>query len=101
MGITKEKIVELTHNIRYPPKPAAICRHPDCLSVRVHEHIKPDRSIYNNFCRKDIDFKGYYAMKCNLKCKVDYHVECWKEYKRNHLLTSNDKEALGRTCITP
>ena len=48
----------------------------------------------------DIDFKGFYSLVCQEKCVVDFHSQCWKQLKEDESL-NNDKEFLGRECLTP
>ena len=52
------------------------------------------------FLQTDLDFKGYYSLVCQDKCTVDFHTLCWKNLKEDEGV-SNDKEFLGRGCLTP
>ena len=34
--------------------------------------------------KDDIDFKGYMEVTCEELCNLHYHLNCWKEIKKQH-----------------
>ncbi|CAN2387557.1 E3 ubiquitin-protein ligase TTC3 [Pristimantis euphronides] len=75
---------------KFPPKPDAICRYEQCLSL-------PKAQIYFS----DPDFKGFIRMVCCQFCRVEFHVGCWKKLKATMYSDKNDKDFLKSTCLTP
>ncbi|XP_056415594.1 LOW QUALITY PROTEIN: E3 ubiquitin-protein ligase TTC3 [Hyla sarda] len=75
---------------KFPPKPDAICRYEQCLSL-------PKPQIYFS----DPDFKGFIRMVCCQFCRVEFHVCCWKKMKATLYSDKNDKDFLKYTCLTP
>ncbi|KAM3935009.1 E3 ubiquitin-protein ligase TTC3 isoform 2-T2 [Leptodactylus fuscus] len=75
---------------KFPPKPDAICRYEQCLSL-------PKAQIYFS----DPDFKGFIRMVCCQFCRVEFHVCCWKKMKATLYSDKNDKDFLKYTCLTP
>ncbi|XP_069802308.1 E3 ubiquitin-protein ligase TTC3 isoform X2 [Dendropsophus ebraccatus] len=75
---------------KFPPKPDAICRYEQCLSL-------PKAQIYFS----DPDFKGFIRMVCCQLCRVEFHVCCWKKMKATLYSDKNDKDFLKYTCLTP
>jgi len=84
------------YDSRYRPKPDGICRYDDCYSCNVHEYINSERPIYQ---KTDIDFKGVVSLICKDKCKVDFHMVCWKELKSK--TRNSEKAFIGMECMTP
>ncbi|XP_077149996.1 E3 ubiquitin-protein ligase TTC3 isoform X2 [Ranitomeya variabilis] len=75
---------------KFPPKPDAVCRYEQCLSL-------PKAQIYFS----DPDFKGFIRMVCCHFCRVDFHVCCWKKMKATMYSDKNDKDFLKYRCLTP
>jgi len=87
------------------PRPDGVCRMEPCLSANEHYGLKAQTNIYfrdgeNNIFYRDIDFKGIHILKCDLKCVVDYHNQCWKSYKDSEG-RKDDKDFLAAGCPTP
>jgi hypothetical protein len=61
-------------------KPVAVCLASLCLS----NHRYPDRKMYLN----DYEFRGFVEVQCNFKCRLQYHLQCWK--------TERDKGISGK-----
>ncbi|KAG8590994.1 hypothetical protein GDO81_007005 [Engystomops pustulosus] len=89
-----EKLQVLLNNYieecKFPPKPDAVCRYEQCLSL-------PKAQIYFS----DPDFKGFIRMVCCQYCRVEFHVCCWKKMKATLYSDKNDKDFLKYTCLTP
>eukprot|EP00079_Xenopus_tropicalis_P015031 XP_004912171.1 PREDICTED: E3 ubiquitin-protein ligase TTC3 isoform X2 [Xenopus tropicalis] len=89
-----EKLQSLLENrieeCKFPPKPDAICRYKQCLSL-------PKPQIYFT----DPDFKGFIRVICCLSCKVEFHVCCWKKLKANNYSDKADRDFLTISCFTP
>ncbi|XP_044140323.1 E3 ubiquitin-protein ligase TTC3-like isoform X1 [Bufo gargarizans] len=89
-----EKLQVLLNNCieecKFPPKPDAICRYEQCLSL-------PKAQIYFS----DPDFKGFIRMVCCQFCRVEFHVCCWKKMKAMLYSDKNDKDFLKYACLTP
>ncbi|XP_041437100.1 E3 ubiquitin-protein ligase TTC3 [Xenopus laevis] len=75
---------------KFPPKPDAICRYKQCLSL-------PKSQIYFT----DPDFKGFIRVMCCLSCTVEFHVFCWKKLKANNYSDKADRDFLTISCFTP
>ncbi|XP_040194897.1 E3 ubiquitin-protein ligase TTC3 [Rana temporaria] len=75
---------------KFPPKPDAVCRFEQCLSL-------PKIQIYFT----DPDFKGFIRMVCCRYCIVEFHVCCWKKLKATTYSDKNDKDFLRFPCLTP
>ncbi|XP_053312188.1 E3 ubiquitin-protein ligase TTC3 [Spea bombifrons] len=75
---------------KFPPKPEAICRYEQCLSL-------PKKQIYFT----DPDFKGFIRMLCCRLCKVEFHICCWKKLKAAAYSDKTDKDFLRGPCLTP
>ncbi|XP_073524498.1 E3 ubiquitin-protein ligase TTC3 isoform X3 [Phyllobates terribilis] len=75
---------------KFPPKPDAICRYEQCLSL-------PKTQIYFS----DPNFKGFIRMVCCQFCSVEFHVCCWKKMKATMYSDKNDKDFLKYRCLTP
>ncbi|KAM5180802.1 E3 ubiquitin-protein ligase TTC3 [Mantella aurantiaca] len=75
---------------KFPPKPDAVCRFDQCLSL-------PKIQIYFT----DPDFKGFIRMMCCQYCIVEFHVCCWKKLKATAYSDRNDKDFLKYSCFTP
>ncbi|XP_063812625.1 E3 ubiquitin-protein ligase TTC3 isoform X2 [Pseudophryne corroboree] len=75
---------------KFPPKPNAVCRYENCLSL-------PKTQIYFS----DPDFKGFIRMMCCRYCRVEFHICCWKRLKATKYSDKNDKDFLKYTCLTP
>ncbi|CAI9545112.1 unnamed protein product, partial [Staurois parvus] len=75
---------------KFPPKPDAVCRFEQCLSL-------PKIQIYFT----DPDFKGFIRMVCCQYCIVEFHVCCWKKLKATAYSDKNDKDFLRYSCLTP
>ncbi|KAK1800424.1 hypothetical protein P4O66_005652, partial [Electrophorus voltai] len=74
---------------KFPPKPDAICRHQYCLGHTVQIYFT------------DPDFKGFIRMSCCQRCKVEFHISCWKKFKTSEFSDKNDKDFLQDSCFTP
>ncbi|KAL3886869.1 hypothetical protein ACJMK2_026830 [Sinanodonta woodiana] len=85
----KTSLEELLHLCRYPPKPDALCR--------IHTDEEEDRL---NIYFSDPDFKGFVRLFCELRCYIELHPNCWKNYK-SKLNKTGDKEVLDTACPTP
>ncbi|XP_071490474.1 uncharacterized protein [Diadema antillarum] len=86
-GRLNAALAELRNSCKYPPRPDAHCRYPECT-------IK--REIYLS----DLDFKGYIKVRCSERCQLEYHTACWKTIKAN-MNISIEKDALNTPCPTP
>nr|XP_009665859.1 PREDICTED: E3 ubiquitin-protein ligase TTC3 isoform X3 [Struthio camelus australis] len=75
---------------KFPPEPDAVCRYQQC-----HGHSK----IQIFFT--DPDFKGFIRVACCQKCKVEFHISCWKKLKTTKYSDKNDKDFLQELCFTP
>ncbi|XP_077336038.1 E3 ubiquitin-protein ligase TTC3 isoform X2 [Lithobates pipiens] len=75
---------------KFPPKPDAVCRFEQCLSL-------PKIQIYFT----DPDFKGFIRMVCCQYCIVEFHVCCWKKLKATVYSDKIDKDFLRYPCLTP
>ncbi|XP_076876166.1 E3 ubiquitin-protein ligase TTC3 isoform X2 [Brachyhypopomus gauderio] len=88
-----EYLTDLLHTYmeicKFPPKPDAICRHQHCLGHAVQIYFT------------DPDFKGFIRMSCCQRCKVEFHISCWKKYKAASFSDKNDKDFLHGSCFTP
>ncbi|KAL0994489.1 hypothetical protein UPYG_G00122920 [Umbra pygmaea] len=85
----KDLLEECIERCTFPPKPDAVCRHPNC-----HGHSKIE--IYFT----DPDFKGFIRMLCCQSCKVEYHISCWKKLKSTTFSDKNEKDLLQEVCFT-
>jgi len=98
---TKQKIDHLLKRVmydsQYRPQPDGVCRYEDCYSCNVHDYINSERPIYRD---TDIDYKGYVTLICKEKCKVDFHMVCWREFKSTNTIIA-DRNFLGLNCRTP
>lgn len=98
-----EKLKTLAIELKYPPKPDAICKWKDCAQVQASSHIVPSENIYVS----DPDYKGYYKVHCRLNCQLDYHKSCWMILKEENIeklkLTKipTEKDFFGQPCFTP
>ncbi|XP_069492191.1 E3 ubiquitin-protein ligase TTC3 [Ambystoma mexicanum] len=75
---------------KFPPKPDAICRYPQC-------HGRNKKQIYFT----DPDFEGFIRVFCCHLCKVEFHIDCWKKLKASEYSDKNDKDFLEANCFTP
>eukprot|EP00090_Calanus_glacialis_P031446 TRINITY_DN5190_c0_g1_i2.p1 TRINITY_DN5190_c0_g1~~TRINITY_DN5190_c0_g1_i2.p1 ORF type:complete len:1519 (-),score=592.62 TRINITY_DN5190_c0_g1_i2:152-4708(-) len=87
-----------------PPKPQAICKYKNCLTVNKNHHIIPSENIYLS----DPDYKGYFKVWCRSNCALDFHENCWGEKKNDYIdivakssKTPTEKDFFGLTCFTP
>ncbi|KAM6147135.1 E3 ubiquitin-protein ligase TTC3 isoform 4-T4 [Phoenicopterus ruber ruber] len=75
---------------KFPPEPDAICRYQQC-----HGHSK------NQIFFTDPDFKGFIRITCCQRCRVEFHINCWKKLKTINYSDKNDKDFLQELCFTP
>nr|CAD7394825.1 unnamed protein product [Timema cristinae] len=77
-------------------KPDAVCRHENCLKISTH--ILPSESIFYS----DPDFAGFVTVICEQKCRIEYHINCWKDFKESAQTVAKlrDKDILGQPCLT-
>jgi len=87
-----------------PPKPEAVCKYKECLTVNKNNHIIPSENIYLT----DPDYKGYYKIWCRSNCSLDFHENCWVEKKNDYIdvlskssKTPTEKDFFGLNCFTP
>ncbi|XP_069058643.1 E3 ubiquitin-protein ligase TTC3-like [Pleurodeles waltl] len=82
-----EKCIE---ECKFPPKPDAICHYPLCTGGN-------NKQIYFT----DPDFEGFIRLFCCHLCKVEFHIDCWKNLKATKYFDKNDKDCLKDQCFTP
>ncbi|XP_046717290.1 E3 ubiquitin-protein ligase TTC3 isoform X2 [Silurus meridionalis] len=82
----KERLEWYIETCKFPPKPDAVCRH--CLGQAI---------IYFT----DPDFKGFIRLSCCQRCKVEYHMNCWKKFKSASFSDKSEKDFLQNLCFTP
>ena len=100
--VLKKLTEDLLYTVKNLAKPKEICVHPNCADFNQYEYIAPQREIYFFETEmKDIDFKGMSILRCENKCNIAYHANCWKEYKKEMDKIKHDKDFLGKECITP
>ncbi|KAF4519146.1 hypothetical protein B566_EDAN007421, partial [Ephemera danica] len=94
--ILTARLKELQEKYTIFPKPDAICRLPECLQLS--SHIYPSDAI---FCT-DPDFAGYFITICEEKCRIAFHISCWKHLKEkmSDSVKISDKDMLGTKCLT-
>ncbi|KAK3585081.1 hypothetical protein CHS0354_004270 [Potamilus streckersoni] len=80
---------DMLHLCRYPSKPDAFCR--------IHTDEDDDRLV---IYFTDPDFKGFVRLICELRCYIEFHPNCWKNYKFK-LNKTGDKDVLDTACPTP
>ncbi|XP_021922164.1 uncharacterized protein LOC110830988 isoform X2 [Zootermopsis nevadensis] len=94
----QEVLTELLKTCRAYHEPDAICRYSQCLTLS--SHIIPSEHIFYS----DPDFSGFVVIICQEKCRIEYHLTCWKEYKEavlsNKIGKLSDKDFIGRCCPT-
>nr|CAD7456145.1 unnamed protein product [Timema tahoe] len=106
-------------------KPDAVCRHENCLKISTH--ILPSDSIFysrlalarpilhmaarsrsalvaasDRRFQSDPDFAGFVTVICEQKCRIEYHINCWKDFKESTQTVAKlrDKDILGQPCLT-
>ncbi|KAI5629191.1 E3 ubiquitin-protein ligase TTC3 isoform X2 [Silurus asotus] len=82
----KERLEWYIETCKFPPKPDAVCWH--CLGQAI---------IYFT----DPDFKGFIRLSCCQRCKVEYHMNCWKKFKSASFSDKSEKDFLQNLCFTP
>lgn len=85
----QERLENLVDTCTFPPKPDAVCCHSHCLAHSV--------KIYFS----DPDFKGFIQLICCQKCRVEFHMTCWKKLKSLSFTDKSDKDFLKDPCFTP
>ncbi|CAM9634025.1 unnamed protein product [Bubo scandiacus] len=75
---------------KFPPQPDAICRYQQC-----HGYSKVQIFF------TDPDFKGFIRITCCQRCRVEFHISCWKKLKTTNYSDKNDKDFLQELCFTP
>ncbi|PNF28586.1 hypothetical protein B7P43_G09381 [Cryptotermes secundus] len=79
-------------------EPDAICKYNQCH--KISSHIIPSEHIFYS----DPDFSGFVTVICQEKCRIEYHLGCWKDYKEAIMSTEigklSDKDFIGRSCPT-
>jgi len=100
----RKMFLNLKMELKCPPKPEAICKYKNCLTVNKNNHIIPSENI----CLVDPDYKGYYKVWCRSNCALDFHENCWVEKKNDYIdivakssKTPTEKDFFGLTCFTP
>jgi len=100
----EKMFINLRLEFKCPPKPEAICKYQNCLTVNKNNHIIPSENIYLT----DPDYKGYYKIWCRLNCALDFHEHCWVEKKNDYIdvlakssKTPTEKDFFGLNCFTP
>lgn len=73
-----------------PPPPDATCR--------IHSDTDEDRVI---IYQSDPDYKGFVRVICQAKCKIEFHYNCWKDFKSKMGEKIGDKDMLETPCPTP
>nr|CAD7257334.1 unnamed protein product [Timema shepardi] len=50
----------------------------------------------------DPDFAGFVTVICEQKCRIEYHINCWKDFKESAQTVAKlrDKDILGQPCLT-
>ena len=86
----------MAYDSKYYREPLACCCGEDCFDVASRPYTNSERATYQN----DIDFKEFDTAIFGLRCKIDYHVSCFKILKeRTH--RTNNQQFIGNDCITP
>ncbi|XP_043241581.1 E3 ubiquitin-protein ligase TTC3-like isoform X2 [Amphibalanus amphitrite] len=107
-GTLRHPVQELLRRCQYPPRPDALCRLDDCLThVTVPDLHNPKRSrqerrtaIYYG----DVDFAGFIRVQCLSRCRLEYHLACWRQLKErfgSETQRTADKDVLNTPCLTP
>ncbi|KAF0300950.1 Vigilin [Amphibalanus amphitrite] len=107
-GTLRHPVQELLRRCQYPPRPDALCRLDDCLThVTVPDLHNPKRSrqerrtaIYYG----DVDFAGFIRVQCLSRCRLEYHLACWRQLKErfgSETQRTADKDLLNTPCLTP
>ncbi|XP_065568365.1 uncharacterized protein LOC136032124 isoform X2 [Artemia franciscana] len=85
---------QLLSESRVYRKPVAVCLASVCLS----NHRYPDRKMYLN----DYEFRGFVEVQCSFKCRLQYHLQCWKAERDKGISGKYiDKDIIGLLCFTP
>ncbi|XP_028322024.1 E3 ubiquitin-protein ligase TTC3 [Gouania willdenowi] len=84
----KDVLNSAIETCRFPPPPDAICRFETCLN--------PLKTL---IYFTDPDFKGFIQICCSQRCKIEYHINCWKTLKSS-MSVENEKSFLLRSCLT-
>ncbi|KAM8819862.1 E3 ubiquitin-protein ligase TTC3 [Eudromia elegans] len=89
-GILQLMLKNYIEECRFPPEPDAVCRYQQC-----HGYSKVQIFF------TDPDFKGFIRIACCQKCKVEFHISCWKKLKTAKYSDKSDKDFLQELCFTP
>ncbi|XP_060074001.1 E3 ubiquitin-protein ligase TTC3-like isoform X2 [Ylistrum balloti] len=91
-NVLKKRIEELKLRCKYPPPADARCRY--------HSDDEDKRTVIYFL---DPDFKGFVRIRCDSKCVIEFHTQCWKVYKCQFgdMDRVADKEMLDKNCPTP
>ncbi|XP_056593073.1 E3 ubiquitin-protein ligase TTC3 isoform X2 [Triplophysa dalaica] len=85
----QERLENLVDTCTFPPKPDAVCCHSHCLTHSLQIYFS------------DPDFKGFIQLICCQKCRVEFHMTCWKKLKSLSFTDKSDKDFLQDQCFTP
>ena len=98
ISLVIEELNQMMSEAKTDPK--AVCRYENCKDC-FDKQAWSGLLFWSNFIRtKDVDYKGYYRLTCQDRCKIEFHPYCWKEQKGRQGL-KNDKEFLNMPCLTP
>ncbi|XP_057176723.1 E3 ubiquitin-protein ligase TTC3 isoform X2 [Triplophysa rosa] len=85
----QERLENLVDMCTFPPKPDAVCCPSHCLAHSLQIYFS------------DPDFKGFIQLICCQKCRVEFHMTCWKKLKSLSFTDKSDKDFLKDQCFTP
>ena len=98
ISLVMEELNQMMSEAKTDPK--AVCRYEKCRDC-FDKQAWSGLLFWSNFIRiKDVDYKGYYRLTCQDRCKIEFHPHCWKEQKGRQDL-KNDKDFLNMPCLTP
>ena len=98
ISLVMEELNQMMSEAKTDPK--AVCRYEKCRDC-FDKQAWSGLLFWSNFIRiKDVDYKGYYKLTCQDRCKIEFHPHCWKEQKGRQDL-KNDKDFLNMPCLTP
>merc|ERR1719237_1852069 len=92
--------------MKCPPRPKAVCKFRDCLSVQKQlypgEPFIPSQNIYLT----DPDLQCFVTVVCRNDCKLDFHSPCWDKKKMDFLglkasKSPSERDFCGQPCFTP
>ena len=104
--LLKKALMALRQEMKCPPRPKAVCKFRDCLSVQKQlypgEPFIPSQNIYLT----DPDLQCFVTVVCRNDCKLDFHSPCWDKKKMDFLglkasKSPSERDFCGQPCFTP